>query len=98
MKTLLYISFVAVFAFACSSSRNTAAYNSAPVEKARDYNFNLNQAKNIVDYTTKHKKARQKISDHNREVQNDNHIKMNASNKHPDTRPMEGQFKFYKNN
>ena len=85
---------------ACSSSKNVASTPALepPTEKALDYNFNLNQAKNIVNYTTKHKKARQKMSEHNREVQNDNWIKLNATNKNPDIRNKNGQFKFYKNN
>jgi hypothetical protein len=89
-----------MFMCTCTTGRYTAADRmlEPPSEKAKEFNYNYNQAQNIVKYTNKHKKARQKISEHNRDVQNDNWYRLNANKKNPDLRHQPGQFRFYRNN
>lgn len=98
-KTIYIFPTILLIAFACSQHKISSTLPSIepPTEKALDYNFDLNQAKNIVHYTSKHKNARQKLANQNRTFQNDNWNRLNATNKNPDKRNTGGAFKFYKN-
>ncbi|MDX2191566.1 MAG: hypothetical protein SFY32_17065 [Bacteroidota bacterium] len=101
MKTTVYVSMIAIVMLSSCAGNKQVSQTPAidpPTEKAQAYNYNYNQAKKIVNYTSKHKKLRQKIANHNRDIQNDNWYRLNASKKNPDLRNQGGQFKFYKNN
>ncbi|MDX2195906.1 MAG: hypothetical protein NW207_05770 [Cytophagales bacterium] len=100
MKNLI-IYIITVFIFgACNSTRkleNNAA-SSDPTQRAKEYNYNYNHARSVVDYNVKHKKTRQKIANHNKEVMQDKLIKLNSGKKNPDNRHLPHSFRFYRGN
>ena len=91
----VFITYLLLVLFIITLILSSCSHYIHPDDRAKQYNYNENQAHSIINYTSKHKKQRHRIAEYNRKVYNERNSKSDP-NRNPSQD--DGAFKIYKTN